>query len=106
MPKIKVHVVKSGQDFFVQPAIVAVEKNDQLRIINATEESLVFHVKDTAILKTDTDQTKVVAKNDRVTIDLTGNTLTDGKQFEYQIFMLESGKKAKGNSDPVLIIDN
>jgi hypothetical protein len=26
--------------------------------------------------------------------------------FDYQVLMIKSGKKAKGNSDPVIVIEN
>ena len=104
MPKIRVHVIESGGDFFVQPGIVSAEKNDSFRIINRTNEDLVFYIKDASVLKNASDQTKVVDATKKVAIDLSNNA-ADGS-YEYQILMVQSGKKAKGNSDPVLIIDN
>jgi hypothetical protein len=98
-----VHVIESGGDFFVQPPIVSAEKNDSLRIINTTNEDLVFNLGVPNVVAPN-DQTKLVKKNSKEAVNIL-NTAVDGTH-QYQIVMLASGKKAKGNSDPVLIIDN
>jgi hypothetical protein len=103
MPKIRVHVVKIGDDFFVQPGIVSGDKNDTLRIINNTTEELLFRFTTSGVVDPN-DQTKFVGANARETVSFVASPTLGA--HSYQIIMLGSGKKAKGNSDPVLIIDN
>ena len=103
--KIRVHVVKAGSDFFVQPAIVTAEQGDSLRLVNVTDEDMVFYISDPTPLKFATDQTKFVKAGKKDKIEL-ATAATDNLRFEFQIMMVKSGVKAKGNSDPVLIIDN
>lgn len=103
MPKVRIHVIESGGDFFVQPPTVSAEVTDSLRIINTTNEDLVFRLSTNGIVAAG-DQTKIVASKDRVNVAIL-NAAPLGA-YVYQILMVTSGKKAKGNSDPVLIIDN
>ena len=102
MPSVRVCVVESNGDFFVQPAAVAAEKNDSLRIHNLTNEDLVFRIDATSPFGA--EQTVLVKKGSKAKIPVS-NTAADGP-YPYQILMVQSGKKAKGNSDPMLIIDN
>ena len=103
MAKVRVHITESGGDFFVQPPVISAEAGDVIKIINTTNEDLVFRM-DNAVLGA-ADQTKVIKKKDRGGVTVLG-TAVAGTSVSYQILMIDSGKKAKGNSDPLLIIDN
>ena len=103
MPKVRIQVIESGGDFFVHPPTVSAEVTDTLRLINTTNEDLLFRFSTNGIVGAG-DQTKIVASGTRVNVAIL-NTAPLGA-YVYQIIMIASGKKAKGNSDPVLIIDN
>ena len=101
-PPVKVHVIESDGEIFVRPPAVSAEKTDSLRIFNATSEDLVFHIDADVVALA--DKTKIVKSQKKETLNILNSAL-DGS-YPFQILMVKSGKKAKGNSDPVLIIDN
>lgn len=104
MPKVRVHVVQLADgEFAVQPAAVSADKNDSVTVINMTDEDLVFRFEHTTVFNGG-EKLEVVKSKQKKNIAIV-NTAPDGV-YPYQVVMLKSGKKAKGNSDPALIIDN
>jgi hypothetical protein len=106
MPKKKkVFVVRRNDEFFVIPPVIDLEfkggNGDELKLQNKTDEDLLWVVSD-AIAFGNAVQEIVAAKG--TSTAKTAQNVSD--LFEYQVLMLKSGKKAKGNSDPVIIIEN
>jgi hypothetical protein len=116
----KIHVLERNGDFFVEPPVmdltgVAVPQNggqgqggipaDTVRLINHTDEDLLWIVNDGTLFNGGAFTDKVNAKS------MSGvKSPVNGANFagftRYQVLMLKSGKKAHGNSDPVIIIEN
>ena len=105
MAKKKVMVIEKDGEFFVDPPAVELEfkqgSADELKVINRTNEDLVWRVEDVtafgaAVLEI-VPRRKISGA--KVAQNVSG-------VFEYQVLMIRSGKKAKGNSDPVIIIEN
>src|SRR5262245_27190817 len=102
--KKKVHVIAKGDEFIVDPPAVELDGQggDQLKLVNRTQEDLVWSVQDTtafgggAVLE--------IVKSKRISPAKTAQNVSG--VFEYQVLMIKSGKKATGNSDPVIIIEN
>ena len=105
----KVHVFENEGEYRVHPPAVTLDgsggNTDDLDIVNHTGEEIIFYFGPGLFASTALFDT--VAKNG-------GNKKTNkaksqgssGKAAAYKIFGVESGKKAKGNSDPVIIIEN
>lgn len=114
MAKVKVVIVEQNGEFFVQPAVAVLDTSgtlantDKLKIFNSTSEDLVVRISNTAVFDTTgtnkSPQLEDVASG-ASTMRQVAASATLGR-YEYEIFMRKSGKKAKGNSDPVIIIDN
>jgi hypothetical protein len=104
MAKKKVHIIARGDEFIVDPPAVELDGTgggDQLKLVNRTHEDLVWSVQDTtafgaAVLE--------IVKSKKISSPKTAQNVSG--VFEYQVLMIRSGKKAKGNSDPVIIIEN
>jgi hypothetical protein len=105
MAKKKVMVLEKDGEFFVDPPAVELEfklgNPDELKLINRTNEDLVWRVEDAtafgaAVLE--------IVQKKKISPAKTVQNVSG--VFEYQVLMIKSGKKAKGNSDPVIIIEN
>lgn len=106
MAKKKVHVVFKDAEFVVDPPVVELQfqaggANDQLKLINRTDEDLVWSLEDPAAFGA-----AVLEIVRRKSISAAKSPQNVSGVFEYQVLMIKSGKKAKGNSDPVIIIEN
>lgn len=104
MAKTKTYIVEKDGEFLVQPAITSADLGDTWKIFNTTSEDLVYRFADGTSPFTggsQLDDLKVGGKLTR-TIQTTGVA----GSYTYEIFVRKSGKKAKGNSDPSIIIDN
>lgn len=82
----------------------AAASHDILKIVNSTKEDAVFYIKDTTVFGAGAAQTEVIPKGKSITRQLDNGAAAGS--YEYQILMVGSGKKAKGNSDPVIIVEN
>ena len=94
----RVCVVRKKGSFIVDPPIAFLAPKATLRVFNTTPEDLEFvfwgpHGRPL--------RTPIPAKG-RADISLPGQPA----QYSYQIWMVHSETWAKGNSDPVIIIDN
>ena len=109
MPKKKkVLVLFKDGEFVVDPPTVELEftgggggGGDQLRLVNRTNEDLVWSLEDTTAFGAPILE---IVKSNKLSPPKTVANVTG--VFEYQVLMIKSGKKAKGNSDPVIIIEN
>ncbi len=98
----KVNVVERGGEFLVLPPMIEISLNgggaaDKLKIKNHTNEALVW-------ISPEFGVTELVLAHTESSIKSPAATTTPGA-YDYQIFMVSSSKKAKGNSDPMVIID-
>lgn len=106
---VKVHVVERNSEFLVWPPIVELEQGDSLEIVNTTAEDLAWAVPAGAF-GPDAWAEAVQKRGGKGHTPKQvpprgGNQSATPGPYEYQIVMLKSGKKAKGNSDPMVIID-
>jgi hypothetical protein len=116
----KVHVVERNGEFFVEPPVidlngVAVPANggqgqpgqpaETLRLVNHTDEDLLWVVADATLFNGGAFTLQVSAKS-MSPVKTPVNTQGFAGFTRYQVLMLQSGKKAKGNSDPVIIVEN
>jgi hypothetical protein len=103
--KRKVLVLFKDGEFVVDPPTVELEfqggNGDQLRLVNRTNEDLVWSLEDPAAFGASILE---IVKSNKFSQVKTAASITG--VFEYQVLMIKSGKKAKGNSDPVIIIEN
>jgi len=107
----KVVIVDAGGEYLVQPAAVLLEKTgagqgDTLRIFNAsqTDDALFFIADGSVFTNNAAPQSVVIPKKKSITLQLDNGAAAN--VYTYQILMIQSGKKAKGNSDPVIIVEN
>ena len=106
----KVVVVDIGGEFFVQPAAAVLEKgssasnNDFVKIYNAANEDAVFYISTNTVFGAAVSQTQIIASKKSIQLQLDNGAAAG--VYSYQVLMVASGKKAKGNSDPVIIVEN
>jgi hypothetical protein len=109
MAKVRVTVIEREGEFVVEPPIAILSFNgsaanaDKLKIFNTTTEDLIFRI-ESAVPFGAQPQLKVIRTGDAFTWTVDVGSV-DGR-YTYQIFMTKAGKKAKGNSDPAILIDN
>ncbi len=103
----KVHVYESSDnDYRVEPKLVELRQGtDTLKVRNHSNDELVFFVTSGAF-NAGTPQVTSLPPKTLTTIGVPINQATSGTLYVYQVMHPKSGKKAKANSDPVLIIEN
>lgn len=103
--KKEVSVTCKDDEFVVDPPVIALEfkdgKGDHLKLINRTDEDLVWHVENPAAFGAKVQEIVQSKKTSKVK---TAQNVSG--VFDYQVLMIKSAKKAKGHSDPVIIIEN
>ncbi len=114
MPQVNVFVVQQDGEFVVQPAIAVLVPGDKLKIFNTTQDDIVFRLDVpvgspypfTAPAPLGPQSLDEIAKGGVLAREvLPPLPAVRPGIYTYEIFMRQSGKKAKGNSDPMLIID-
>jgi hypothetical protein len=100
----KVQVFDRGGEYFADPPVIDVAGSESVRIINHTDEELLWRVSDPAPFGAAVSE--VIPKKSGSTARSPVNTPGLVGVFAYQLIGLSSGKKAKGNSDPVIIVEN
>lgn len=107
MANKRVHILERDGEFLVLPTMIEMTTADNLRIVNQTQEDLIWIVSPAATGPFGNAQVAdvVKAKGGPLHIPKAASNAAALGVYEYQIIMLKSGKKAKGNSDPVIIID-
>ncbi len=103
----KVHVYESSDnDYRVEPPLIEVKQTtDSFKIKNHSKDDLVFYVGAGAFNNANPQVTSLPAKV-LTTIGSPILQAATGTLYAYQILQAKTGKKAKANSDPVLIIEN
>jgi hypothetical protein len=103
----RVHVFDSDGELRVHPPLIELDGGtpDSLIVRNNTGEDLVvyfpaksFNAADPVAMPLD--------KGKKITVIAVSQTAGNSNAYSYQVIAPKSGKKAKGNSDPVLIIEN
>lgn len=107
MPDRKVHVYESSDhEYRVEPPLIEVKQTaDTMKIRNHSNDELVFYVINGAFHATNPLVVPLPPKK----LTTIGNPILQAVAdtlYNYQIINPKSGKKAKGNSDPVLIVEN
>ncbi len=101
----KVHVVDLKGRFRVLPPMVELVPGDTLRIVNHTGEDLAWVVSEPSLFSGEVGEiVKRKSAGNPPQGRVVSKEATPGPH-DYQIVMLKSGKKARGNSDPMIIID-
>lgn len=104
--KRKVFVVPRKDGFVVLPPVVNLEfqgsQGDELRLVNKTEEDLIWIVADSRPFGAPVLELVGAGR----TSEAHQAAEVESNIFEYQVIMTRSGRKARGNSDPVIIIEN
>jgi hypothetical protein len=102
----KVHIIENEGEYRVHPPLVELNatNGDELQVKNNTSDDLVFYVGPKVFHATN-PVAKAIQAGDKVKFTAVAQT-GDGNAYTYQILAPKTGKKAKGNSDPVIIIEN
>jgi hypothetical protein len=107
----KVHIFENEGEFRVFPAVTRLDagKNpsdpaDDIEFVNHTDHDAVYYL-GPGLIETDA-VAEVVKKNAPKKKKAKKEKEGDVRISSYQVILLPSGKKAKANSDPVIIIDN
>ena len=102
----KVYVYKNSYgEYRVHPAVVIVGGGQKFRVFNATNVALKVTVPPGASKPSDPAEFNIPsADHDDIPCRSQGFSKTRG--YSYTVAVTKSGKKARGNSDPILIIEN
>jgi len=100
--KVRVYVYKKTEGFDeyrVFPAVVVLEKNDDLELVNVSGDVAIWRMP--AGPFSNLPVTESVPNKHGKTKTVLANATAQAVEYE----VLVDGKKAKGHSDPVIIID-
>ena len=103
----KVHIYESGDAYKAHPPFVELDgaTNEQIVIKNNTADDMVFYVGAKAFHATD-PVARPLEAGKKITLTAQSQGAGNSNAFPYHVIVPKSGKKVKGNSDPVLIIEN
>jgi hypothetical protein len=102
-----VHVVLHEGEFIVVPAAMVMVGGDTLKIVNHTDEDLTWIVPDGALVGSPNGKnTHSERINKKSGAAHAGTDVGSGPGvYRYKILVGDTGKEAKGHSDPMIIID-
>ena len=109
--KIKVHIYDADQDFRVHPPLAEADGDftggnpDQVVFRNHTAEELVLYAQ-AGVFAVGAIADPIPVGGKVTKTAKTSGAANTVRLIPYVIFGSKSGKKAKGNSDPVIIIEN
>ena len=110
MAKKRVNVFERGGEYVVDTPILEVGGADTVRIINHTDEDLIWRVNDNTVFTGGNPVLETVPKRGNGPGSSAAKNVVNTANFfvavSYQLIGVNTGKKAKGNSDPVLIVEN
>ena len=103
----KVHVYESSDhEYRVEPPLIEVKvTTDTMKVRNHSNDDLVFYVIGGAFNAANPLIVPLPPKT-LTTIGTPVAQAVTGTLYDYQIINPKNGKKAKGNSDPVIIVEN
>ena len=112
MAKVKVVIAERNGELVVEPAVAVLEKNggganvDKLKIFNSADEDVVIHIySDEPFGNAGSDKLFTIASK-KASVLKPLNAAAVEAVYSYQVLGIKTGRKGKGNSDPMLIIDN
>jgi hypothetical protein len=107
MPDRKVHVYESSDhEYRVEPPLIEVKQTtDTLKIRNHSNDNLLFYV-DAGPFHAANAQVTPLPPKSLTTIGSPILQGSSGAQYSFHVINPKNGKKAKANSDPVIIVDN
>jgi hypothetical protein len=104
MAQKKVTVLLMDGKFIVDPPVVRLKLRksgaDRLKLSNDTNEDLIWNLENPEAFGAPILE---IVKSKKASKEKTARTIGE---YPYQVLMIRSGKKGKGNSDPVIIIEN
>ena len=100
----KVYVYKSGDGYRVFPPVVILNGGEKLRVINTTNVEMKATFPAGSVDASDPVK-KDVPKQGKAEVDVRSQGNGKARGYEYTI-QTARGVRARGNSDPVLIIEN
>jgi hypothetical protein len=111
MANKKVHIFEADGEYRVQPPLLELDGSgggDTITMKNNTGEDLVVYFPPKAcVAATAGDPVAIpLDKGKKITATAASQGAGNSNLYAYQVIAPKSGKKAKGNSDPVLIIEN
>ena len=99
----KVYVYKSGDGYRVFPAVVILKGGERLRVINATDVEMTAIFPEGAVKASKAVEKKIPGKGGKADVEARSQDIITTYTYTVEP---PKGAKAKGNSDPVLIIEN
>jgi hypothetical protein len=105
MSEVPVRISRKDGSFIARPAKVHLHPGDTFVLTNNTNQPLVFRL-DSRVPFGSQPRLAEIGKGKTMRRRARRPSWTGHKEFAYQILMIESGRKARGNSDPVIVIDN
>ena len=106
MEPVKVYVYKNSYgEYRVHPAVVVLEGGDKLRVVNATDVALKVTVPAGASKPSDPVEVDIPTEKHK-DIKSRSQGSDNTRAYSYRVVVTRSGKRARGNSDPILIIEN
>ena len=106
MAKKRVMVFDRGGELVVEPPVAELTGGDVMRIVNNTDDDLVWIVSDTTIFTGGAPVLETIAARKLSSPKTAVNTPNFAATAAYQLISIKSGRKGKGNSDPVIIVEN
>ena len=104
----KVHIYESSDgEYRVHPPLVELNgaATEQLVVKNNTNDDLVFFIGPKAVHATEAVG-KAIEAGKKITLNAVSQGAGNSNAYTYQVIAPKSAKKAKGNSDPVIIVEN
>src|SRR5262245_65787883 len=105
MAKKRVQVFDRNGEYVADPPLAELSSADTFKIMNNTDEDLVWVVSDSTLFQGGAIAEVVQARKFSNVKNPT-NAANFSGFASYQLIGTKSGKKAKGNSDPVIIVEN
>ena len=100
----RVYIYKSGDTIRVFPGVVIVRGGQQFEVVNATGVTMKVTLPEQARHEDEPESKSVNAKK-RTKIRTRDQGDNNTRGYEYAV-VSSRGRRARGNSDPVLIIEN
>ena len=106
METVNVYVYKNSYgEYRVHPAVVVVTGGQKFRVFNATGVALTVTVPAGASKPSDPVEVDIPTEKHK-DIKSRSQGSDNTRAYSYRVVVTKSGKKAHGNSDPILIIEN
>ena len=102
---VKVYVYKDNSEIYrVQPGVAIITGGHTFRVVNASPATVTVTIPDGASERRGR-VTKSIPRNERADFITKSQGAKKARAYNYDV-VTRSGKAARGNSDPILIIEN